>query len=452
MFAKPVIATACLLGSLALAQVPNPTTAQPDPAPDEARIFAENRTVHLGRIKQGAKGTALFTIENRGNVDLHITGVRASCGCTVPRKLTEEEKTLAPGASLEIEAVFDTKGRTGKQRKNITVTSDDPFEPKLQLFLTAEVVTLMEITVKNRVAKSLPLGSVRPGTTIENTIDVLPTEPGQSLVVDSIEIRDEALTYTLEPLVTDDRTGTRITLSVEPDARLGRRIITSMEISATVGDEKTSAALRLNGEIVGELQFRPWRIDQLSPVRAGSELRPVSITSQVRQPFEILGIDAGEILEASVADQDNQFGYMIKLRIKDSAPPGPFGTFVDIRTSSVVQPLIRIPVFAHVRPRIEVGPPRVLVRRNGNEKMASKTVKLENSSGGRLELGEITTSLPYVDARLVEIPGRPRKAVKHVRIVASEDAPVGTHEVVVTVSTTVPDQLQVTIPVTLIVQ
>lgn len=69
----------------------------------------------------GDKIEAVFKFKNTGNEPLIISDVKTSCGCTASNYPREP---VAPGESAEIEAVFDTAGKTGAQTKNVTVMTN----------------------------------------------------------------------------------------------------------------------------------------------------------------------------------------------------------------------------------------------------------------------------------------------------------------------------------------
>ena len=75
-------------------------------------------------VESGEKVTATFKFTNTGNEPLLISDVKTSCGCTAS---DYPKEPVAPGETGEIEAVFDTSGKTGSQTKNVTVmTNTDP--------------------------------------------------------------------------------------------------------------------------------------------------------------------------------------------------------------------------------------------------------------------------------------------------------------------------------------
>ncbi len=414
----------------------------------QPRLYVEERVVELGRMLQGEKKKASFVIENRGSAPLNIESVRAACGCTIPRDLSKDERRVEPGASITLEAVFDSRGRRGKQRKAVTVATNDPIEPNLRLFIATEIVTPMEVLVDGRPLRVVPLGRISPGERVAKTIEILPSEPGKELEVVSLDVKSEALTHEIEPLAKDDRKGSLLELAVAPDAIPGP-LSAQIEITGRIGDDRTHMDLRAYGEIVGELTYTPLQIRQTSPLIHGGWMTPVRIRSDVGRPFEILSAEAGPDLEVIVTPEKDGMEHLVKLKIKEAAPPGPFGTYLDIRTTSVVQPLIRIPVFGYVRSYVDAYPPAVFLSESGGEERSARTVKLETATRAPFEVTGVSVESPYVTAAVTEIPGRQARGIRFVRVEATDDAPPGIHETVVRIQTDVAGGHEVTIPVTL---
>ena len=82
----------------------------------------ESKEFEFGTIKQGEKVNAVFVFTNTGKSDLIITNAKASCGCTVPE--WPKNQKIKPGEKGEIKAVFDSKTKTNKQNKSITLTTN----------------------------------------------------------------------------------------------------------------------------------------------------------------------------------------------------------------------------------------------------------------------------------------------------------------------------------------
>jgi Protein of unknown function (DUF1573) len=414
------------------------------------RLYVETRIVELGRVSQGDKVTAEFTLENRGDADLQIDSIAASCSCTVSRQLTPDELLVEPGETVNIGAVFDSKGRHGPQRKSITVLSNDPDEPRLQLFLTAEVVPLVEMRVDGTWKRVLRFGRIRAGAVMEHVIDVLPTEPNQAFEVTKVELLNPNLRYTSEPFAIDDRRGVKFTLYAAPDAQIGQ-LNSALEVSGKVGDAPGWVRVTLTGEIVGDLSFRPAAIKQLEPVAPENQLRPVSVRSQTGEPFEILSVDAGPNIEFDIKEKKSGAEYIITPRFKRSARPGPYGANMDIRTDVPAQPLIRVPLFANMLPYVKVYPAVVVLKLGDGGAGSERRVKLTASRGGMLELGAVTVDAPYATAEVTTDGPREGRSVKYVRVVAAPGTPRGVHETVVRIKTNIAAESEVAVPVTIIV-
>lgn len=86
-----------------------------------AKIEFEDKSKDFGDIFQGDKVTHVFNFKNTGTEPLILSNVITSCGCTATEWPREP---IAPGASGEINATFNSSGKMGQQNKVITVVSN----------------------------------------------------------------------------------------------------------------------------------------------------------------------------------------------------------------------------------------------------------------------------------------------------------------------------------------
>lgn len=91
--------------------------------------------VDVGQVVRGEDFSATFEIQNTGTAPLEITEVRPTCGCTV----ADYDETIAPGATGRIRATVDTESILGPNSKGITVFTNDPNNPRLQLTVKSNV-------------------------------------------------------------------------------------------------------------------------------------------------------------------------------------------------------------------------------------------------------------------------------------------------------------------------
>jgi hypothetical protein len=91
----------------------------------------------FGTIIEGESVVCYFDYSNRGGGDLVITGVEATCGCTVP---SWSKEPLKPGARETLQLIFDASGRNGEQHKQVTVKSNASNEV-VRLTIRARVIS-----------------------------------------------------------------------------------------------------------------------------------------------------------------------------------------------------------------------------------------------------------------------------------------------------------------------
>ncbi len=116
-------------------------------------------------VAAGAKAEHRFQLKNLYEEDVHIKGVRSSCGCTHPLIVKSDLKTFEVG---EILAEFNTKMDTGGQKSaTITVIFDKPFYAEVQLqvqgFIRSDVVLQPGL---------VDFGTVDVGTSVEKRVAV----------------------------------------------------------------------------------------------------------------------------------------------------------------------------------------------------------------------------------------------------------------------------------------
>ena len=129
-----------------------------------------------------------FVIRNDGNETLEIIKAKPSCGCTVANI---SNKTVEPGATSIITAKLSLAGRTGKQHKTITVTSNDPQSPRSILTLKGEATTLVDVQPKSFHASNLTPGQIATNkihvtSREDEPLEIISVETGTPLITAEI--------------------------------------------------------------------------------------------------------------------------------------------------------------------------------------------------------------------------------------------------------------------------
>jgi hypothetical protein len=191
---------------------------------------------NFGTVAAGAKAVYEFEMKNIFIEDIHVAGVRTSCGCTSPSVKKEWLKTYEKGA---IVAVFNTRTFSGSRGATLTVTIDKPYFAEVQLQVSGYI---RRDVVLN--PGGVEFGTVDQGKATEKTIavhyagrndwrivDVKSANPyvsgkvvetgrygGQvsyNLVVRLDEKAPPGYIHDHLVLMTDDRSGTQVPVAVE---------------------------------------------------------------------------------------------------------------------------------------------------------------------------------------------------------------------------------------------
>lgn len=102
--------------------VKNPATASEKKSDAQlANMTFSNSEQDFGSIVQGQSITKLYSFTNNSEVDLIISSANGSCGCTIPKW---PKKPIKPGQKGEIEVVFNSTGKKGKQNKKVYITAN----------------------------------------------------------------------------------------------------------------------------------------------------------------------------------------------------------------------------------------------------------------------------------------------------------------------------------------
>ena len=105
-------------------------------------ITVSPTTIDLGSMEQMQERETSVTITNSGAGKLIIKNVNADCGCTIP---TLTKDVLGPGESTVVHIKFNSKKFHGRVLKMVTIASNDPMKPIVEVMLIATIKTALLI-------------------------------------------------------------------------------------------------------------------------------------------------------------------------------------------------------------------------------------------------------------------------------------------------------------------
>jgi len=133
-------------------------------AQEWASKMFEIKSHDFGTVARSAKTEFEFAFTNLYVEDVHVSGVRSSCGCTTPSVVTPTVKTYEKGV---IKAVFNSHLFLGQKGATLTVTFDKPFYAEVQLQVRGYIRGDVAIT-----PGSVQMGNVEEGQPAQKVVTV----------------------------------------------------------------------------------------------------------------------------------------------------------------------------------------------------------------------------------------------------------------------------------------
>ena len=174
------------------------------PAVVSAALTWDAKTIEVTPKPGDAEAVGLFRFKNAGTTAVKIRDVRSSCDCTTAEL---GKRDYAPGEEGTIRAIFTIGDRMGLQEKGVTVITDDPTNPMINLTLKVSIPELLSYSSRMLYWKA---GG-------ENNVQAITIKPLGGNRISAIEVRDIAsqqATVRVEKV----EAGTQFRLVVKPVA------------------------------------------------------------------------------------------------------------------------------------------------------------------------------------------------------------------------------------------
>lgn len=233
---------------------------------------------NFGTVAKGSKTEYRFVFRNIYKEDLHVSGVRTSCGCTSPEITKRDLKTHE---TSEIIAKFNTRTFLGQHGATLTVTFDKPFYAEVQLRVAGNIRG--DVTFD---PPFVDLGNVDLGKGAERTIRV--TRAGSS----PWEIKDvRSANGNFEVALSTPTVGAAqisydLTMRLKPDAPAG--YLKGQLILVTNDPRATQIPMDVEGRVVAAVTVSP-QLLSLGAVSPGGSVTK-NVVVRANRPFCVTGI------------------------------------------------------------------------------------------------------------------------------------------------------------------
>jgi hypothetical protein len=251
-------------------------------APAEAQEWARKMftvTSHnFGTVAKGSKTEYRFVFRNIYEEEVHVVGVRTSCGCTSP---TITKRDLKTHETAEVVATFNTRTFQGQHGATLTVTFDKPFSAEVQLRVAGNIRG--DVTFD---PPFVDLGTVDLGKGAERQVRVtrLGSAPWEIKDVRSANANFEVSLS--RPTREGGRTIYDLTTRLKPGAPAG--YVKGQLILVTNDPRATQIPMDVEGRVVAEVTVSP-QLLALGAVPVGESVTK-NVVIRANREFKITGV------------------------------------------------------------------------------------------------------------------------------------------------------------------
>jgi hypothetical protein len=252
--------------------------ACPAAAQEWARKMFTVTSHNFGTVAKGSKTEYRFVFRNMYTEDVHVSGIRTSCGCTSP---TVTKRDLKTHETSEVVATFNTRTFTGQHGATLTVTFDKPYLAEVQLRVAGNIRG--DVTFD---PPFVDLGTVDLGKGSERQIRVtrLGSTPWEIKDVRSANPNFEV--GLSQPTRSGSRTVYDLTARLKPTAPSG--YIKGQLILVTNDPRATQIPMDVEGRVVAEVTVSP-QLLALGAVTAGETVTK-NVVIRANREFKITGV------------------------------------------------------------------------------------------------------------------------------------------------------------------
>jgi hypothetical protein len=252
-----------------------PTAA---PAAEWAKKMFTVTSHNFGTVARGSKTEYRFVFKNIYEEDVHVVGVRTSCGCTSP---VVTQRDLKTHETSEVVATFNTRTFLGQHGATLTVTFDKPYYAEVQLRVAGNI--------RGDVSFDPPfvdLGNVDLGAGAERKVRVTRVGGSPWEIKDVRSANPSFEVMLSKPARSASQTAYDLTLRLKPDAPAG--YVKGQLLLVTDDPRATQIPMDVEGRVIAAVTVSP-QLLALGSVQPGATVTKNVVVRATRE-FSITGI------------------------------------------------------------------------------------------------------------------------------------------------------------------
>jgi hypothetical protein len=247
-------------------------------AQDWAKKMFENNSHDFGIVARGSKQEYAFVLTNLYKEDIHISGVRSTCGCTSPRLTKDQVKTHE---QTEVIVAFNTRSFLGSKGATITVIIDRPYYAEVQLTVSGYIRS--DVVFQ---PGAVEFGSVDAGQGISKTISVSYAGREDWEIMDVRSANEHFEVELAETLRNGGRVNYDMLVRLKPDAPPG--FIHDQLLIVTNDSGSGNVSLPVEGQVVSAISVSPASLF-LGVLKPGESVKK-RLVVRGSKPFRIVSV------------------------------------------------------------------------------------------------------------------------------------------------------------------
>jgi len=233
---------------------------------------------NFGAVAKGSKTEYRFVFRNPYKEDLHVVGVRTSCGCTSPEVTKHDLKTHE---TSEVVAKFNTRTFLGQHGATLTVTFDKPYRAEVQLRVAGNIRG--DVTFE---PPFVDLGNVDLGAGAERKVRVTRVGTAAWDITDIRSVNPNFEVNLSKPTRTPSQITYDLTMKLKPDAPAG--YVKGQLFLITTDPRATQIPMDVEGRVVAAVTVSP-QLLSLGAVQCGGTVTK-NVVVRANRDFCITGV------------------------------------------------------------------------------------------------------------------------------------------------------------------
>ncbi|MCA9150881.1 MAG: DUF1573 domain-containing protein [Planctomycetales bacterium] len=280
----------------------------------------QTTTHDFGTVARAAKSDYVFEIQNIFKETVHISGVRASCGCAIPSVV---KPTLATWEKGGILVEFNTRAFLGQRKATITVTIDQPYYTEVQLTITGFIrgdIVIDPGTVK--------FDGIEQGDEATQTVNVSYAGRTDWQIVDVRSANQNLIVEPTEMQRANGRVDYQLKVHLRPDAPSG--YFNDQMVLVTNDYQQQQIPLRVEGHVVAPLSVSPSTLN-LGVIQPGQSITR-KLVVKGKKPFRVTDIKCGDANFAFEPTDEEKVLHIIPITFTAGAEPAQISQEITVET------------------------------------------------------------------------------------------------------------------------